>query len=785
MKSFENICANTNRKRNHALYFSRGVYRGVRLFSSSMLRHVRDEWLGKYFGPKPTVMQFLANNTCDSCSTMGSTWERGQDKRITPEELSNILTDSLFSRIQHVDITGGEPTLRPDLPEVGQVLIDSLPKLKSLQMITNALHSQVVIERTMALAQVTQAAGVHLDVSVSLDGIGEDHDRNRGVEGNSAYAVEVIKALKQNGLLVSIRCTLTPINCYGADDVLLWCEQNDIQEWTFRLGDSQRHQFTPEQRFHVIMFFDKLAHHRGVDIARRAFYTSLVGQLAFGLPRQAKCDWQTCGITLDRRGNIGYCSARSPILGCALEQSAWQVYREGIPERQRIVREHCDSCQHDLPGSLSIRYLLSRGTDIITRQAQQRRDRLHRRPGFTTSTLPADHSSPHEWKHVLITGWYGTETAGDKAILAEVLHFIKTCSAACQVTLTTLDRKVSQQTRSELAGLQGSTLVEITKGHDPALIESVDAVIIGGGPLMEIPQMEYIWRMFSEANRQRKARIVFGCGVGPLHTERMRQVTTAIIRMATAGFLRDKESHEYASTLAPGNPLGYACDPALAYLRRWLTNHHHQVSRRNEPLRIAGLLRANTNEFVADLTKTELGDSNAKAAHQIARILETACKPFQAEANLLPMNAAWIGGDDRIFNRQVAGFFDSPEAVRVERRYLPLEALLQALHSADTAVAMRYHGHLFCMALGIPFLSIDYPGRPGKVHSLIQRIGYKQWSEEWREIDVSRAADRLQRLLEERACWSAYLQQQTDRLVTELNNTYTQVFDVYGGGSFL
>jgi polysaccharide pyruvyl transferase WcaK-like protein/MoaA/NifB/PqqE/SkfB family radical SAM enzyme len=768
--------------------FLPGMWQGAKLVCSSLRDDVRNNWVSRYFPARPTLAQFLVNDICNSHCIMCNIWQREAEVYISRKELGQILSDPLFCEIEQVDISGGEPTLREDLPEIGQLFIDTLPKLKSLQLITNALHPQGVIERATALARLAQTAGIAYCVSVSLDGVGDDHDHNRGVAGNYDSAVEVIKALRQNGVSVVISCTLTPLNCYGADDVLLWCEQNGIRDWTFRLGVdirrlhnegySQRHQFTAEQRFHIIMFFDKLARHRAVDLLRREFYKSLVGQLAFGLPRRAQCNWQARGITLDMAGNISFCPAQSPILGSTLEKGAGKIFRDGIPERKRIIREHCEGCRHDSIGPLTTGQILRRGIDIIAQHYQQKRSSVVKRSYTPKSVLPTDRNSPSEWRHVLITGWYGTETAGDKAILAECLHFLKTYAPGCRVTLTTIDRKISQQTQLELADCHDANLVEMANGHDPSLIESVDAVIIGGGPLMETRQIHCIWRMFVEANRQRRARIVFGCGVGPLHTDRMRQITAAILQMTTAGFLRDQESHEYAVKLAPDTSLGYACDPALGYLQRWLVNNHCGTPYDNAPLRIAGLLRANTNEFIVDQTKPELGDSNARAALKIAQILESVCKTHQVKADLLHMNAPWIGGDDRMFNRRIAGFLSNSGQVRVERAYLPLEGLLRSLHAADAAVAMRYHGHLFCMALGIPFLSIDYTGKPGKVHSLVQRIGYTQWSEEWGSIDSERASGRLQSLLEERAYWSAYLQQQTHRLVTQLNKYYSQVFRV-------
>ena len=35
---------------------------------------------------------------------------------------------------------------------------------------------------------------------------------------------------------------------------------------------------------------------------------------------------------------------------------------------------------------------------------------------------------------------------------------------------------------------------------------------------------------------------------------------------------------------------------------------------------------------------------------------------------------------------------------------------------------MRYHGHIFSIALNVPFISIDYTGKNGKVSNLLERI---------------------------------------------------------------
>jgi polysaccharide pyruvyl transferase WcaK-like protein len=293
--------------------------------------------------------------------------------------------------------------------------------------------------------------------------------------------------------------------------------------------------------------------------------------------------------------------------------------------------------------------------------------------------------------------------------------------------------------------------------------------------LEEIPALELMLKIFAEANRRRKARIIFGCGVGPLHTEGLRKIVGEILRLSTAGFVRDEESRRLARELGGNDRLGVACDPALAYLTRWRATSQPALEPRSDRT-IVALLRANTSEYINDLTARELQDANTRTAGQLAGVLARGSAALTAKISLLPMHSLWVGGDDRIFNRLVARELSHPESACVERRYLTLDQLLRGIQGGDVAVAMRYHGHLFCMALGIPFLSIDYTGKNGKVGSLLRRMSYAQWSEDWRTIDERRAASRIQQLFEDRAHWSDYLLAQTAELTTGLEETYASVF---------
>ncbi len=749
---------------------------------------------------KPTVVQFPVNDICNSRCTMCNIWQQKRDHELTPDELAGILRDPLFSEVGFVGLNGGEPTLRKDLPQITRVLTEGLPKLKELHIITNAIRHADVTERILAVNEVAKGAGKKLSVSVSLDGVGEDHDRNRGVPGNFDSAVKVIDVLKENNIPVSIGCTLTAENCDGADDLLGWCEDHGIEDFEFRLGVEIRRVYndgydlmnplTPSQWFHITMFFDKLSRDPRVGGAQKRFYKSLVDQIAYGSPRSAGCHWQTQGVTLDTRGDLSYCSVKSPVIGSALTGSAAEVYKKGLAQRRQIIKNDCGNCRHDLLGPPPIREMVKQGIDEITEPWRRRIAQLNSRretqgTDFTPHTI-SHPTLPHpaRWRSVVITGWYGTETQGDKAILGELVHFIRTYSPDCKITLTTIDRKVSLQTVREMPELAGIELVELDRAAESGVVGQADAVIIGGGPLEDIGETEHVWRLFYEANRQCKARVVFGCGVGPFHNERVKSQASAILRMTTGGFFRDRESHDYAVRLGASPKLGIGCDPALRYLHRWAQDRTRRLERQNKPPearrspKLIGLVRANTCEYTAGLPPEVLDDRNRQTIVDMASIFETTAAHYGTTAELLAMHSLWLGGDDRLFNRQIAKAFATPGRVSVERGYLTLNQLLESIANADAAVAMRYHGHLFCMALGVPALSIDYTGADGKVAALIKRIGYGQWSLSWQEIDPDVAIGRIKELIDQRGKWSDYFKAQALMLVEELETTYEKSFGV-------
>lgn len=389
---------------------------------------------------------------------------------------------------------------------------------------------------------------------------------------------------------------------------------------------------------------------------------------------------------------------------------------------------------------------------------------------------PSSNIDPRLWKTVLITGWYGTETQGDKAIIGEVLHFIKSASPTCKIILTTLHNGISEQTNLELSDLFGVELIKLDDSNLATKISKTDAVIIGGGPLMESASMKDIGIIFREAHKYSIPRIIFGCGIGPIHSKEVENITKYLLSVCNAGFVRDKESFDFANKLFPDHKLKFACDPAVGFVSRWRKENKVVYSPNGEHT-IATLLRANTNEFSPESNTEKLRIANEFLAQKMAVSLDNIADKTGASYELLHMNAPWVGGDDRIYNRILASQLAPATKVNLVREYLTLEEHMKVLSNCNASLAMRYHGHIFCMAMGIPFLSLDYTGKNGKVSSLVNRIGYSKWSIKWDEIDPISMTILYEKLMLDSEEWSAYLISEADKLVLLLHQTYKEVFN--------
>ena len=120
-------------------------------------------------------------------------------------------------------LSGGEPTMREDLPEILEMLYNN-NHITDLNLPTNGMKPDRVIEWITRLRK--SCPDLNITISVSLDGFGQTHDTQRGVV--SFYrAIETLKKLdehfRDDGLVITnIATIITKYNVQEIIDFVAW-----------------------------------------------------------------------------------------------------------------------------------------------------------------------------------------------------------------------------------------------------------------------------------------------------------------------------------------------------------------------------------------------------------------------------------------------------------------------------------------------------------------------------------------------------------------------------------
>jgi polysaccharide pyruvyl transferase WcaK-like protein/MoaA/NifB/PqqE/SkfB family radical SAM enzyme len=708
---------------------------------------------------KPIVIQFPVIDICNSRCQMCRIWENKKSDDITPDALRKGLRNPLYSEVQTVGLNGGEPTLRKDLAELTQVLFDELPKLKTIALITNAYRYREVIERVTEIGTIAKAHGGGFDLMVSLDGYEGVHEAVRGRPTNFMRAKKVIEFAKASPLVDTLRigCTIIRENVYGLHDLLDFCQREGLYV-KYRLGVPHQRLYTSElrdpyaltfeERYHVAEFLEGLIAHYETGEHQKFFYRSLIDQIIHDRPRAAGCDWQHRGATITSKGELLYCAVQSKPLGLIQEVDSEAAFFTNAPHLAEIRATKCADCHHDYVGLPERREQVRQLARKALRKARleqpirrvaalppltrlRRARQLEKRRAELSeqiAALPAPIRRRDRLgaKKVMICGWYGTETLGDKAILAGLVRTLESLLGPIELTVVSLHRYISEMTRMQMPELKGSHIVDVAGGI--AAAGAQDLVAFGGGPIMAIRELADMEAILAAARRSAVPTLIAGCGVGPIGAPAYQKQIARVLELADARIYRDTKSLTVAGTLGIDTSAdAVAEDPAFSWLASLDRTAPRAVTRDDQVL-LLGLRDFHWQDYAQHLTAAEGKAVAARFERAALDALErlVAVRPALT-VRPLPMCTNHFGADDRFFYRRL--FLNASEELKARLdlsllgRELPPADYVDAFKSADAMIAMRFHSLVFALGLGLPAVAIDYTLSGGKVTSLAERFG--------------------------------------------------------------
>jgi polysaccharide pyruvyl transferase WcaK-like protein len=295
---------------------------------------------------------------------------------------------------------------------------------------------------------------------------------------------------------------------------------------------------------------------------------------------------------------------------------------------------------------------------------------------------------------ICLVGWYGTETIGDRAILAGLISVFAKVYGDVELALGSLYPFFSERTISEDYGFWKEITNRDVKIHvfnsklsrdvDQAIREA-DLIIMGGGPLMHIDELYMIEYAFRKAKKLGKKTAILGCGVGPLFDRAHRECVLQIAKSSDLIVLRDATSkknlldifEEFNMSCDPAG-MATSLDPAVVCVLEY-----NRCYARQEQSYVA----INMRKFPTEYAKITRDDINSKLVRFVQSVSD---KYNDREIRLIPMHYFHIGNDDREFLNSVR-LSSNQGNLYVQNPNLSLKQTIGMFQNASFNIGMRFH----------------------------------------------------------------------------------------------
>jgi len=194
------------------------------------------KWSGK--PGKPQAISLEITHRCIARCTMCNIWRIPPDvPDLLMHDWIDLLSSDLFLDLRELDITGGEPFLRKDLPDLISSVCElkqrNLRELRSIAITTNGLLTHRVLEYTEKMLTTLKDAHTELVMVCAMDAIGEKHDKIRNYQNAWSCVDQTIERLlglkkKFSNLIIGVKTTVLPINIDELDDITRYAHSRGL-----------------------------------------------------------------------------------------------------------------------------------------------------------------------------------------------------------------------------------------------------------------------------------------------------------------------------------------------------------------------------------------------------------------------------------------------------------------------------------------------------------------------------------------------------------------------------
>ncbi|MDJ0973625.1 MAG: radical SAM protein [Planctomycetota bacterium] len=304
---------------------------------------------------RPFKITLMLTERCDCRCEACFIWQKPKGKEMTPEEIAGFL--SAAPSLSWINLTGGEPFLRNDIPEVVEAIVGALPRVTVLDFPTTGQRTEAILE---GCARITQLNIPRFFVTCSIEGPPELHDQLRGRPGAFERLMRTYAGLKvMPGVTPYLGMTLSDRN---ADQVEATLEavRDHVPDVGWR--DLHLNVYTESGHYYgneggglrapasVTNAVRRALREREgswdpTDVIEAAYLRKLPRYLETGrspLP----CQSMRAGVFVDAKGDVYPCTVWGKRLGNVLETPLYEILDADISVRARetIKKDACPGC---------------------------------------------------------------------------------------------------------------------------------------------------------------------------------------------------------------------------------------------------------------------------------------------------------------------------------------------------------------------------------------------------------------------------------------------------------
>ena len=270
------------------------------------------------------------------------------------------MSDGVWQAVENLNISGGEPTTRLDLPAMVELFERRLPRMRKIGINTTGLTPARAIPMLTRIVEFCGKKNLLLSIRVSIDGVGDVHDQVRNVKRGFDKASQTIDAMqalaeKSPHFQFGLASTIFATNLDDAKNIREWARSKnlDIVFNMLRFTDNMLHNRdleekigfkTREEQFMRDFFLDRVAE-ESILSGQSFMYLHYADMIANGYHRTMPCPFQRQGLLLNPNGDLFYCE-NSKKLGNALDTPAGELYfaKANLAGREVLKRDTCPTC---------------------------------------------------------------------------------------------------------------------------------------------------------------------------------------------------------------------------------------------------------------------------------------------------------------------------------------------------------------------------------------------------------------------------------------------------------